>query len=488
MDLRQARADYKALSAKFLDKYKDGKSAGGGGGNLLSGALSSLPSIPGGGVLQTITGLLFKAQEIHAAIYFSMREEAEEKIAAACHAMTLKAIDERFQRPFPVWSYRASENPPPAAPGQPAAAGGGGNAVENAVNDGVKQVNDTIDEGKQKVDSAKKSVQDFLGVDSGEEKMAGEAFLATAFSGLSPVGDRMPVVMGKVIGVDALPGVVEWSARQVVTANLGMMQVIYTKLMRDRGEVALDPEFLQVAGREYLFRTLIELLAKATGAGFLQDGGMKSTLPGVGEADGAKFAKEKAASLADSALGGKLGKLLDLAVQDAGAKLEAARVEARSANAMTMEVYLGRLPWLFALMFRNTFFPVWDLIADAVFGGVGGVAGAAMNPVKGFLGSAESAGGGVKDKVNDVGDTVGAVSDSLGKVNAGTVAGWANDPSSFYTKAGGPAAAAPEKKPPFPGSVRSSTCTGVAVNDDESLEAEADVMGKAKNDDPGKDY
>jgi hypothetical protein len=500
-DLRQARGDHKALSAKFLDKYKDGKASGGGAGNLLSGGLSSLGPLPGGELVKTITGLLFKAQDIHAAIYFSMREEAEEKIAAACYAMSLKSIEDRFLRPFPVWFYRACDNPAPAGPGA-AGEDAGGNVVERKVKEAVNAVNEKIDEAKQKVDSTKKSVQDLLGVDTGEEKMAGEAFLASAFAGLSPIGDQMPVVMGKVIGVDALPGVVEWSARQVVTANLGMMQVVYTKLMRNRGEVALEEEFLRTAGREYLFRTLIELLAKATGAGFLQDGGLQSGVPGVGQVDGAKLAKEKAASLANSALGSKLGFLLDLAVKDAGAKLEAARVSAAAAKSSTMEVYLGQLPWLFALMFRNTFFPVWDLIADTVFGGLGGAAGAAMNPVKGFLGSVEGAGEGVQDGLNDankkVDDTVKDVTDTAAKVKKKTenvdLIKAAQDPSSLTDLGDDPESAAPEPDkpkpppPPFPGGPRITTGEGILVGVDEMNEVDRNQKVEAKNEDPGKDY
>jgi hypothetical protein len=32
-----------------------------------------------------------------------------------------------------------------------------------------------------------------------------------------------------------------------------------------------------------------------------------------------------------------------------------------------MEVLLGRLPWLTALMFKNTFFPIWNLVVEKVF-------------------------------------------------------------------------------------------------------------------------
>src|ERR1019366_4218427 len=78
-------------------------------------------------------------------------------------------------------------------------------------------------------------------------------------------------------------------------------------------------------------------------------------------------------------------------------------------NAMTMEVYLGRLPYLRALLFRNTFFPMWDLLVNEVFGNIGG-------PLKQFLNSSGAFFGGVKgplDDVRDVAHRAKAVQDTL---------------------------------------------------------------------------
>jgi hypothetical protein len=48
-------------------------------------------------------------------------------------------------------------------------------------------------------------------------------------------------------------------------------------------------------------------------------------------------------------------------------QIEASRKKASDNNAQTMEVLLGRLPWLTSLMFRNTFFPIWNLVVEKVF-------------------------------------------------------------------------------------------------------------------------
>ena len=53
---------------------------------------------------------------------------------------------------------------------------------------------------------------------------------------------------------------------------------------------------------------------------------------------------------------------------DLASKLDAIRSTAQAQKAVSMEVYLGRLPYLEALLFRNTFFPMWDLLVQQVFG------------------------------------------------------------------------------------------------------------------------
>jgi len=85
--------------------------------------------------------------------------------------------------------------------------------------------------------------------------------------------------------------------------------------------------------------------------------------------------------------------ILMLSIGDLAAALEASRKKAEAEKAQTMEVYLGRLPWLTALMFRNTFFPIWNLLAEKVFGSV-------LGPMKSVLGDANSKLNTVRDRVD----------------------------------------------------------------------------------------
>jgi hypothetical protein len=61
-------------------------------------------------------------------------------------------------------------------------------------------------------------------------------------------------------------------------------------------------------------------------------------------------------------IGGALDAVVGWAMRDLHRMLMGVRSTAKDANALTMEVYLGLLPALFARLFRNIFFPIWDLL------------------------------------------------------------------------------------------------------------------------------
>ena len=61
-------------------------------------------------------------------------------------------------------------------------------------------------------------------------------------------------------------------------------------------------------------------------------------------------------------IGGALDGIIGWCTRDLHGMLMGVRATAKDAKALTMEVYLGLLPALFARMFRNIFFPVWDLL------------------------------------------------------------------------------------------------------------------------------
>ena len=462
-DLRQCRCDYSALVQKFTDKYMKPSPPGGG----------LIPLAAVSGPLQTIQGIAFKTFDVYAASFFCIREDVEGKIIRACHRMTIEAIEERYTRVFPTWFFRWSDNVPPEKKTD-----SNGNIVEEA----VEKVNEEIDKVKSKIDEKKKSIQDFLGIDN-DEKMAGEKYLKEIFGAMTGGGGEKPDkeksdeekkeaggAPGKIVEafktvVGSLPGFVVGIITEIASANLGMMEVIYGKLLLDSGEAPIDEEFLIVAGREYLSHRMIDLLAKMSGLGFLQEGsGPLLSLPGLGGVGGEQI-KNKLAGIVDSVVMSKIESIISIAMKDLHGKLDGARSDAALAKSVTMEVFLGRLSWFYTLMFRNTFFPFWDLIVEKVFGTIGGPLGSIVSPVKGLLGDAKSAVADVKSAL----DTAGKVAKSLEHID---VIKAVQDPMGALGLGGGDTQ---EEAPPakFPGSPREPMAEGTPVTEDEVKEAEA---------------
>ena len=465
-DLRQYRCDYGALVQKFTDKYMKPSPPGGG--------LIPLAAIAG--PLQTIQGIAFKAFDVYAASFFCIREDVEGKIIRACHRMTIEAIEERYTRVFPIWFFRWSDNVPPEKKKD-----ADGNIVEEA----VEKVNEEIDKVKSEIEEKKKSVQDFLGIDN-DEHMAGEKYLKEIFGAMSGGGADKPekeksdkekketggapeiIVKAFTTVVGKLPGFVTGIITEIASVNLGMMEVIYRKLLLDSGEAPIDEEFLIVAGREFLSRWMIDLLAKMSGLGFLQEGsGPLLSLPGIGGVGGEQI-KNKLAGIVDSVVMSKIESIISIAMKDLHGKLEGARSDAALAKSVTMEVFLGRLPWFYTLMFRNTFFPLWDLIVEKIFGTIGGPLGSILSPAKGLLGDAKSAVADVKDVLADA----GKVAESLKNIDNDKIMQATHDPMGALGLGGGDTQ---EEAPPakFPGSPREPMAEGTPVTEDEVNEADA---------------
>jgi hypothetical protein len=90
-------------------------------------------------------------------------------------------------------------------------------------------------------------------------------------------------------------------------------------------------------------------------------------------------------------LGKYIEPILQFAIGDLAGQLEASRKIAEKEKANTMEVYLGRLPWLNAMMFRNTFFPMWNLVAEEAFGAISPPLKSALKEINGAMNKAKDA-------------------------------------------------------------------------------------------------
>jgi hypothetical protein len=95
-------------------------------------------------------------------------------------------------------------------------------------------------------------------------------------------------------------------------------------------------------------------------------------LPGgdlsMGVQDGKKLSAQAfIAKLIEDNLIHYVDPIINIAIGDLAGQFEASRKKAADNKAETMEVLLGRLPWFTSLMFRNTFFPIWNLVVEKVF-------------------------------------------------------------------------------------------------------------------------
>jgi hypothetical protein len=85
--------------------------------------------------------------------------------------------------------------------------------------------------------------------------------------------------------------------------------------------------------------------------------------------------------------------------------MEASRLKAEENKAQTMEVLLGRLPWFTALMFKNTFFPIWNLVIEKVFETISPEIAKVVSAVNGVMETAKNA----VDQANDYKNRASAV-------------------------------------------------------------------------------
>ncbi len=391
IDLQTARQQYQEFRKKLQQPPSDG------GGGLL-GQVQALAGAAGeaGKILKIVQGVAFKAFDIYVRTFAEIaggdkgggKDAAypawEQVIESACHAMTIAAIkgnvDPDTATPiFPVWF------PKPADQQQ---------AAPSSYDSGVAgDAEKEIDGVKKTVKDAQKDVKDFL---EGEPvDCPGTAFLVQAFS-LSldqddhgkPVLDQPPkppqdpgapviAAFKAVLKIDdSLPGFLETLIKEIMQLNTDFIQAVYQKLMQTEPKASIDARAMFEAGRKRMLQRLLNMLLDqvailkklATGSFNVQD---QKVGPGHFIDQGMDLLNQKFAS--------QLDVVLQITMKELAEELQAARKNAQSNKSLTMEAYLGVLPYLLAVLFRDTFFPIWDMVMKEVFATIGGPVGSAVN-------------------------------------------------------------------------------------------------------------
>ena len=389
--------DYRNFEA-FRNKMIENPPGSGGGPGLLSQVSAIAGALPGiGNIVKIIQGIAFKMFDVYVAIYLRISKEQEQKICNACRQITVNAIQTKFSPVYPVW------HPKPDAPPDPNANANSSSGTGVGFIDDAKK---TVDDVKKTVDKTSKDIKDFF---EGTSKDApGAPFVDLAF-GIAPPpvpkdGDPKPPIkppkeiaglvveaFKKAIDIDSLPDFLITVIKEIVEINAEFLRAIYKKLCEMEPKDPIQEEPLFEAARKRLLQKLLDLLISQVS--FLQKAkDFSYGVQGVNLSPGR--ALDAGEDKLNEELGAKLDPVLRIMIGHCVDVLEGVRQQADGNKAMTMEAYLGLFPYVLALNFRNTFFPVWDLLVDNTFGKLG--------PLSSVVNSAKSAMKDAKDKVDMV--------------------------------------------------------------------------------------
>lgn len=359
--LHETRATYAAFCKTLNDYYVKPPE-----GNPLDAAAGAIANIPGvGNIMATVQRFAFKYFDLYLAGYLKLRETHEKSVETGAHDLTIKAIKadyKDFTFTYPIWFKKPDSQKPKKDDG-----GDGDNLL--------KPVTDKIDEVKKDVEEKVNDVYDFLGVNAAPPSTPGTDALKAIFGSLKGPEETTPDAVPSastclIEGMDAamqdihgIPPFVKNVMVKVNDANIGLLEEIYGRMMAAGCEGPIDSMALVMAGRRHLSQKIVKIMGDLA-AGVLPGGGdFTFGLPGGKTLSAQQFI----AKLIEDKLIHYVDPVINYMIGDLAGQMEASRKKAADEKAQTMEVMLGRLPWFTAIMFKNTFFPIWNLVIEKVF-------------------------------------------------------------------------------------------------------------------------
>lgn len=472
--LHQARADHVKFCLEHLEPFyvaKDG-GGGGGGGGLMGTVGDVVGPLPGvGDVMEIVTGIIFKAFDLYVAMYLCARDGMERSLNAASYDLTLRQIRDGYTPVFDAWFPR------PPVPVDDTDGGDGGGGGGSPLDDITKPITDAIDTVESEIDSAKQSFREFFGEEP--EPTFGDASMTMAVGTLEDAAAEYIRAFRTVIGVDDLPDFVKRLLTEFVKLNAESLRRILMAIHQGSGRKPIVNEALYELGRQSMYHRILKILADLVPfLGMLSDPDAKLiNLNGVGGL-GASDLVNKGLSELDTSIGPPLNNIVELAMAQLGDALRGIQAEGVRDHGVTMEIYLGRTPYLLTLMMRNTLFPVWELLVQHVFGNITGALGGVMSTMDSILGAPSSFLSDAQSEVDDVNDTITNVTDNIPtSVDQDDIANFASDPEGAiddFLSGDDPLAedGPPPPPPDFPGSPRTVTGRGVAITSSENDQVE----------------
>ena len=389
--LHMIRADYNAF-CESLDAYylKPPKSEGVGAiGDAIGSAAANIPGV--GKIFAVVQRIAFKFLDLYLAAFLELRKNHEKQIEVAIHKLTLEAIKSDYAEhvpTFPVWFKKPEpgEIEETADEADEAEEGDDGNSISTKkYTDAAKEkVEEKVDAVKEKAEAVKKkgekirdSIYDFAGASGAPDETPASAHLKGIFSVLKgPAETTAGATPGAadciIKGLDAtlsdiggVPKFMKTVIKEIMAGNIALLEDVFARLMANDAAAPINSQLLLDGGRHYLTDRITKAFTKLIFGMITGKDDLAFEVPMGGKT---LSAQQLLSKQMDERLGKYVEPVLQLCIGDLAGQLEASRAKAAANQANTMEVLLGRLPWLVAMMFRNTFFPIWNLVAEEAMG------------------------------------------------------------------------------------------------------------------------
>ena len=329
---------------------------------MLDQAGGLIANVPGvGNIMATVMRFATKMQDLYLAAYLELRKTHEKSVEDAAHGLTVSAIKggyDKHELIYPVWFKKRKKD------------------EKKKENDGVlAPVTNKIDDVKEDVAKEVDKVYDFLGVNGSPDKTPGSSTLSAIFSsmagGTQTTPDATPSAAACInAGLDAamaditgVPDFVKTVIGKVNDLNLAILQEIYARLMAEGIKGEINSLAVYEASRRAMSQHLLDIMSDLI-SGMVPGGDFGVGIPGGKTLSVKQFATK----LVEEHLSQYVDPIIKIAIGELAGQMEASRKKAEENDAQTMEVLIGRLPWFTALMFRNIFFPMWNIVVEKVFG------------------------------------------------------------------------------------------------------------------------
>lgn len=379
--LHTIRGDYIAF-CDSLDAFylKPPKSEGIGAiGDAIGSAAANIPGV--GKILGIVQRIAFKFLDLYLAAYLEVRKNHEKTVEIAVHQLTIEAIKGKYNEHnavYPVWFKKPEE----AEQGEQANQGGGiGSGNQVSTDQVVKEITDSkpVKDAKEKAENVRDTIYDFAGKNGSPEETPGSGALTAAFAALKGGGETTPdavpgaadcIIKGlnaTLSDIGGVPNFMKTVIREIMDGNIGLLEDVYARLMANDAAAPINSALLLQGGRNYLTERISKAFSKLIFGMITGGEDFSVNVPFGGKS---LSAQETMAHQLNERLGKYVEPVLQLCIGELAGQLEKVRKKAADEKAQTMEVFLGRLPWLVAMMFRNTFFPIWNLVAEEAMGKV----------------------------------------------------------------------------------------------------------------------